>query len=972
MASNHILSKNQEILNKLNINRNNGLKNRLPEVNNVVSDYANNQIIVNSNSVIHPALSGNVKEIRIVPYKNAVETKLNKRQQQPTSISSVFDIRQSSTKNDFEQLKLLQDNARSKIVDKSMNYRFDGIDSSLNNNMDTNALNHGPETYSIRGDDNIGIQIGYNPFLQTHNNGQTNAGRFNNTIGSNLSTYPNNRYADERLNFYTGERPFVSEGDRIIHAAEMSKTDDVNKRRRFDQEAMEKMKGIARAPRKECANLSSGVGLNVIPEYSDINILEDNNDNQTLQLNGLDSNHSKKRVMNSFNQSYINSLHKKPIQRHNYTAEDINKGSIRFNQSKHSFNNVSVKGTNEIYTNQQERSEAKEKYIPRNTDIKSRQNIREGINSTYKPIMTKEKVNVVSHPYEKRMKETNLSFVKQIYEGFKSLFVPKSDVKDFRDFNKHEEIDVFTDNDFNEQVNRYRNEDSSDDERLRNVNNNYKSKIYNNTNHYDKFERFESRTSDTSDDERLSNLNNDYKRKIYQNTNNYNHIEHINNRTSDSSDDERLSNLNNNYKRKIYNNTNHYNHIEHFNNRTTDSSDDERLSNLNNNYTKTNTFKSNINNIKLYQNLINNPDDRIKFNNYQKDNINALNNFINFLKNSKIFDDKRLTNQQKEDIINSFVQVIQTENKRISTNLNNDTRIIYNDYSSELQNNLVEYLKNTLHDHSNTSNNRTLIKSFEDIPNFLTFFNNQFNETKFTKQIDNQKLNYQKQFKETNLTTNQNSKTNLYNPEKEAFYVYRGNTKSISDDANLLAPMIELNTNNTVLRSLCIKNNDKVQILIKRINLDGISYEVINIPIELFEKIIHRHKHHEYKNNHVIPLTYSEHNNILITTINNPKFEHKISKNPIHTYQKEYLKNNGIYHFSNIGNKNMFKKEEDYYKTRLNNTLAQHKNDIEGNIKRSNLNVDINPETQKKGVAKIKVMSQVGPKQSYKKFDNLN
>jgi hypothetical protein len=142
MASNHILSKNQEILNKLNINRNNGLKNKLPETNNVVSDYVNNQIIVNSNSVIHPALCGNVKDIRVVPYKNAVETKLNKRQQQPTSISGVFDLRTASTKNDFEQLKLIQDNARSKIVDKSINYRFDGT-----------------ENYSISGKDNLGIQI---------------------------------------------------------------------------------------------------------------------------------------------------------------------------------------------------------------------------------------------------------------------------------------------------------------------------------------------------------------------------------------------------------------------------------------------------------------------------------------------------------------------------------------------------------------------------------------------------------------------------------------------------------------------------------------------------------------------------------------------------------------------------------------------------------------------------------------------
>ena len=165
MAQNHILSKNQEILNKLNINRNNGIKSKLPDAINVVSDYANNQIIVNSNSILHPALAGNVKEIRNVPYKNAVETKFNKRQQQPTTVEGIFDLRNASCKNDFHQLNLIQDSARNKIVDKSMNYRFDGSEGFTGSMIDP------PSSYTSFTSDsnNLGFKVGYNPFLPTHN-----------------------------------------------------------------------------------------------------------------------------------------------------------------------------------------------------------------------------------------------------------------------------------------------------------------------------------------------------------------------------------------------------------------------------------------------------------------------------------------------------------------------------------------------------------------------------------------------------------------------------------------------------------------------------------------------------------------------------------------------------------------------------------------------------------------------------------
>ncbi len=76
-------------------------------------------------------------------------------------------------------------------------------------------------------------------------------------------------YPDERMTRYGGERPYTTRGDRELAARELATSAANQEKRQLQTVANHALQGIARAPRKNVANMSQGVN----DDYQDVTVI---------------------------------------------------------------------------------------------------------------------------------------------------------------------------------------------------------------------------------------------------------------------------------------------------------------------------------------------------------------------------------------------------------------------------------------------------------------------------------------------------------------------------------------------------------------------------------------------------------------------------------------------------------------------------------------------------------------------------
>jgi hypothetical protein len=362
------------------MNRNDAMRNRTINVQGIPGQPVVNQVVQGGVAMINPICNGNYEQIKVVPQQNRVQTKYENRRRDNHKINAIYDIRSNQSRISGQPLNELHESAKQKVFNKpSINYRFEGNTINDMNGNQINTYNEYNNDYSLaefydtscNEDEGTISIVGYNPFLESSS--------------QNKSHGLNNTRADERLNHYTNERAYMSKGDRIKQAAALAKSSDNVQKRLFQQNAWEQATGHVRAPRKVGTNLYSGVNVRV-----------NDNDEMVFDIG------STKEISNDKRENYIpiNNLH------------ETDKSAVRNKQDNYT-------------VDKNKRSNVSEKFIPRSTDIRSQQHIKQQVSDVYKPIIDRDAEKIRKDDYERKLHyEDEANLFTRIVEGFKSMVEP--------------------------------------------------------------------------------------------------------------------------------------------------------------------------------------------------------------------------------------------------------------------------------------------------------------------------------------------------------------------------------------------------------------------------------------------------------------------------------------------------------------------------------------------------------------------
>ena len=236
-----------------------------------------NQTVQGGSNVMNLQVNGNIRTKEPVPKRNRVLTKYENKRRSTENQEALYNIRQADDRfvygNYLDQQ--LADKAKQKVFNKpSINFReqlknvqtFDGFKS------DSLKSVYGMNTYDLDfkdanesgvlrfNQDNIGAlgisnNQNYNPLLLT-----STENKYDQRYGQSIP--------DERLTFYTGERPFISKGERQLQAREMAISEYAKERRDLQQIANDAANKTPHNPRAGVAEFKRGF-LNVQPSISE-------------------------------------------------------------------------------------------------------------------------------------------------------------------------------------------------------------------------------------------------------------------------------------------------------------------------------------------------------------------------------------------------------------------------------------------------------------------------------------------------------------------------------------------------------------------------------------------------------------------------------------------------------------------------------------------------------------------------------
>ena len=407
---NHILSKAQDCMYRLSLGRSEAMRNTTINIQGMAGQPTTNQVVMGGVTMFNPVCNGNYQNINVVPEKNRVISKWENKRREGQQIEGLYNIRNNKSRLNGEAYNRLYDASKQKVINKpSLNYRFEETTGTFKD-MNGNEINTYEEFnndlaltnfYGIDTNDSNVQNISYNPFLQTSSQNKT-------------SGKPNTR-ADERLNYYTMERPYMTKGDRIKQSTALAKSDENVQTRMFQQTAWEAMNGIVRAPRKIGTTLGRGVNINIAGDGDVVfnpDELLTNSDVKPIK-GSKQQIKSKDGISVQMNESKFRNKSVKNDYRESYKVPEIeDKASVRTFKTPY---NVEI----------DKRKQVEEKFIPRSTDLRSQQHIQQQITNVYYPLINRDAEKIRKNDYERKLHyhdESNM-FTKVI-EGFRSIVEP--------------------------------------------------------------------------------------------------------------------------------------------------------------------------------------------------------------------------------------------------------------------------------------------------------------------------------------------------------------------------------------------------------------------------------------------------------------------------------------------------------------------------------------------------------------------
>ena len=236
-----------------------------------------NQAVQGGSNVMNLQVNGNIRTKEPVPKRNRVLTKYENKRRSTENQEALYNIRQADDRfvygNYLDQQ--LANKAKQKVFNKpSINFREQLKDVQTFDGFKSDSLKsvYGMNTYDLDfkdanesgvlrfNQDNIGAlgisnNQNYNPLLLT-----STENKYDQRYGQSIP--------DERLTFYTGERPFISKGERQLQAREMAISEYAKERRDLQQIANDAANKTPHNPRAGVAEFKRGF-LNVQPSISE-------------------------------------------------------------------------------------------------------------------------------------------------------------------------------------------------------------------------------------------------------------------------------------------------------------------------------------------------------------------------------------------------------------------------------------------------------------------------------------------------------------------------------------------------------------------------------------------------------------------------------------------------------------------------------------------------------------------------------
>ena len=281
---------------------------------------------------------------------------------------------------------------------------------------DTNTLNYFEDLSQPGKSSSFGTgsrarveETSYNPFLPQ------SQGNLSEPTDSKIS------YPDERMTRYSGERKYMTKGDKIMMAADLAKSENLKQRRQLQAQAHDALMGIARAPRMLGADISKGI--NTTNTYNAIGIKQ-----QLRQEQGYGQ-ESKERGLKYAGIKDTGVISQKFVDEFDFNEKDVGK----------TVSDVDIRRTGEHY-------------VPRTSDINRQATIKQNMDVYYTPGIEKITSKLTdedivrklyaeqfgNNPHNQKSTDNKGMFYKFV-ETFKGWLGSKSDDDDFNRLKTNED-----------------------------------------------------------------------------------------------------------------------------------------------------------------------------------------------------------------------------------------------------------------------------------------------------------------------------------------------------------------------------------------------------------------------------------------------------------------------------------------------------------------------------------------------------
>jgi len=373
-----------------------------------VKTPAFNQAVQGGVNIINPQIQ-TVRQIPYVSDRRRIPVKTENRRKDKVANEALWDIRNNMSLNNANKVPgnyystKLAENAKSKIrmtntadamrtqysgdredyitgnssVDNSFiptqKYSSEGFDLSDTGTLNFYDLINDKNSFMPGSSSNFGTgsrikveETSYNPYLPQSK------------LFKNLSDPTGDKvaYPDERMTRYSGERQYMTKADRSRMASDLAHSDLLKERRELQNQAYNKLMGIARAPRMLGADIANGI--NTTNTYNAIGMKQQLRQNEGYWDNPNKTNEIKDRGLKIANVRDEGILVPKFEQDDFYVNENSEDKILDIKGNRL---NENITGVDDYNKNKMKY----ETYIPRNSDISSQSSIQQAIDTYYTP-----------------------------------------------------------------------------------------------------------------------------------------------------------------------------------------------------------------------------------------------------------------------------------------------------------------------------------------------------------------------------------------------------------------------------------------------------------------------------------------------------------------------------------------------------------------------------------------------------------